>query len=294
MKLTISKLLLLLIVSSSLICGCSTPSILISPDDQIFQESQLRLQETIAKVSSTHAPLAEQAQFIQAESLYRYRFEPPLRSMSSYFAEVAATLTEFPAFQALAASLDIGNLRLRSADSAVQLWEGLLMHHPKTELRLLTLYRLGWAYRNIGVTGFPRDSSDETFDVLLSEFPESPTAAFAKEAKSVPWKSKETAFSRSVVPGLGQLYVGETKSAIIRLGIATGATAAILVPAYIAYHRKNELSWNKDWKLLASAFTGFLVLSFDFTSSYEDSMRGVVDFNERQEALFNRLHPTAP
>ena len=72
------------------------------------------------------------------------------------------------------------------------------------------------------------------------------------------------------------------------------AAAAIAIPAYIAIHRVRELEWNHDWPLLAMGFGGLVVLSFDFTNSYEDAMRGVVQWNERVEATFNRLHPAAP
>ncbi len=238
--------------------GCTTPSVLIHPDDKVFAEAQLKLETTFRELEKNPAPILEKMQFLQAESHYRYRFEPPIRSTTSYFAEAAAAITDFPAFQALAGSLDVGDLRLRSADSAVQLWETLLIMHTKTQLRPLTLYRLGWAYRNIGIAGLPRASANDAFDSLMKEFPESPLAPLAEAAKSVDWKSKDVASARSVIPGLGQLYVGETKNGVIRIGVAATAAAAILVPAYIASHRKNALVWSKDWGLLLSGLSGQL------------------------------------
>lgn len=274
--------------------GCSTASVLISSEDKIFEETQERLARTMNEIDNIQASLAEKRQFIQAESFYRYRFQPPVRSITSYFAEAAAAVTDFPAFQALAASLDIGELRLRSADSAVQLWETLLIKYPKSQLRPLTLYRLGWAYRNTGIEGLPKSSPNEAFDSLINEFPNSPFTPLAESAKRMDWKSKRVASSRSIIPGLGQLYVGETKNAVTRIGVASAAAVAILMPVYIASHRKRPLAWNQDWGLLVSGLSGLIVLSWDFTSSYQDSMRAVIDFNEKQESDFNKLHPDAP
>ena len=63
-----------------------------------------------------------------------------------------------------------------------------------------------------GVSGLPRESGDEAFDALAAEAPGTPLAALALEAKNTPWKSKGTAAAWSMVPGLGQLYVGEKAS----------------------------------------------------------------------------------
>lgn len=274
--------------------SCSTSSVLIKPDDQVFNQSQQRFERTIALIDKMKPPLAERALFLQAESFYRYRFEPLKKSKMSFFAEAAASITDFPAFQSLAGSLNLLDLRVRASDSAIQIWETFLKRYPQSSLRPLTLYRLGWAYRNVAATGLPRENPNQAFDELINEEPTSSLAELAKESENIPWKSKSTAAKRSLIPGLGQMYVGETKSGIIRLGVAVASVAAILVPIYIASHRDSKLTLKHDWPLLATGLGGLIVLSFDYTSSYEDSMRGVVDWNERAEDSFNSVHTEAP
>lgn len=226
---------------------------------------------------------------MQAEGFYRYRFSPPERSTEKYMAEAAAAITDFPGFQSLAGSLDLQDLRFRAPDSAVQIWETLLELHPHTKLRPLTLYRLGWAYRSVGVQGLPRSSPDEAFNELIREQPNSLLAKFAQEAKNVPWKSKETAAVRSLIPGLGQMYLGETRNGLIRLGIAIAALVAVVAPVYAATQGSQVSSLGA-----AVGVGGLIVLSFDFTSSYEDAMYGVVLWNERAESQFNLAHSSAP
>jgi len=135
--------------------GCSTSSVLIGADDPTFIDAQSRLTRSIKEVDEAKPSPSERGLFLQAESFYRYRFEPPSRSSKSFFAEAAAAITDFPAFQSLAGSLDLFDLRVRAPDASVQLWETLLQKYPKTPLRPLTLYRLGWAYRSVGVSGLP-------------------------------------------------------------------------------------------------------------------------------------------
>jgi len=232
---------------------------------------------------------SERTLFMQAESFYRYRFLPPEPSKAKYLAEAAAAITDFPGFQSLAGSLDLEDLRFRAPDSAVQLWETLLELHPQTRLRPLTLYRLGWAYRSVGTQGLPRSSPDDAFDELIDAQPGSPLAAFAREAKTIPWKSKETAAFRSLVPGFGQFYLGETRNGLLRLGIAAAALLAVAAPLYDAAHGGHTSSWD-----VAAGVGGLIVLTFDFTSSYEDAMRGVVRWNERSESAFDLANPSAP
>ncbi len=274
--------------------GCASPSLLIKTDDSIFNDSQLRLTRMQKLTKETKAPPAEEALFLQAESLYEYRFEPPPRGSMAFLAEAAAAITDFPAFQSLAGSLSLADMRLRATDSAVQLWETLLLRYPESSLRPLTLYRLGWAYRSTSAPGLPRQKPNEAFDELIQKYPASALAGFAKEAELIPSKSKYTAATRSALPGLGQIYVGETKSGVIRMSIAFAALTAIVVPIYVASHRDRDLQFRNDWPLLATGLAGLITLSYDFTSSYEDSMRGVVEWNERAESEFNRKHPSAP
>lgn len=283
-----------LLILALLLPGCSGSSILIRADDATFVEAQSRMTRMAARVNELNPPRAERTLFLQGESFYQYRFNPPPRNTKSFLAEAAAAMTDFPAFQALAGSLSLLDIRIRASDSAIQLWESLLLNYPKTQLRPLTLYRLGWAYRNVSVEGAPRESPDEAFDDLIKESGGTPLASLAQEAKSIDWKSKRTAASRSLIPGLGQIYVGETGSGIVRMGVAAIAVAAIVIPILIARRRSADLNLKHDWPLMATGFGGLVLLSLDYTSSYEDAMRGVVQWNERAENDFNRTHPSAP
>ena len=271
-----------------LLNACSANSVLIRQDDQTFSIAQQQLQRTEKTVDEYKPEPSERSLFLQAEGFYRYRFLPPERSIGKYLAEAAAAITDFPGFQSLAGSLDLEDLRFRAPDSAVQIWETLLELHPQTKLRPLTLYRLGWAYRSVGAQGLPR-TSPGAFDELIKEQPNSSLAAFAKEAKTIPWKSKETAAVRSLIPGFGQMYLGETRNGLVRLGIAVAALLAVAAPVYAAAHSHHTSSLD-----VAAGVVGLIVLSFDFTSSYDDTMRGVVLWNERAESEFNLANPSAP
>jgi len=68
----------------------------------------------------------------------------------------------------------------------------------------------------------------------------------------------------------------------------------VVVPIVVAYQRRDDLTWGNDWPLLATGLTGLFILNIDFTSSYQDAIRGVVQFNERAEETFERAHPDAP
>jgi hypothetical protein len=278
---------IIVVLIGGLLNACSANSVLIRQDDQTFFKAEQQLQRTEKTVDELKPEPSERSLFMQAEGFYRYRFLPPERSTGKYLAEAAAAITDFPGFQSLAGSLDLQDLRFRAPDSAVQLWETLLELHPQTNLRPLTLYRLGWAYRNVGVQGLPR-SSPEAFNELIKEQPNSSLAAFAKKAETVPWKSKETAAVRSLIPGFGQMYLGETRNGLVRLGIAVAALLVAAVPVYAAT-RGHTSSWE-----VAAGVGGLIVLSFDFTTSYEDAMHGVVRWNERAESEFNLANPSAP
>ncbi|MDA8100366.1 MAG: hypothetical protein M0042_12160 [Nitrospiraceae bacterium] len=278
-----------MILIAGLLNACSTGSVLIRQDDQTFAMAQQRLQRTEETVDELKPDPSERALFMQAESFYRYRFSPPQRSAEKYLTEAAAAITDFPGFQSLAGSLDLQDMRFRGPDSAVQLWETLLELHPHTKLRSLTLYRLGWAYRSVGVQGLPRSSPDDAFNELIRENPDSSLAKLAQDAKFVSWKSKETAAFRSLIPGLGQMYLGETGSGLTRLAIAIAALFAVVTPVYSAArgHRVSPIS-------TAAGVGGLIVLTFDFTTSYENALHGVVLWNERAEAEFNIANPAAP
>jgi hypothetical protein len=287
----VTRTLCTLLLSST---ACSS-SMLVRHDDASFLHAQARLERVASIVEAEAAATStERRLFLQAESFYQYRFEPPPRTAGSYLAQAAAVTFDFPALQALAGSMDLLELRLRTYDGAVQLWETLLSRHPNTALRPLVLYRLGWAYRNSGAVGFPRESGDEAFALLVREHPSSPLAALAKHARDAQWKSRDKATSLSIVPGLGQFYVGERLSGGVRLAIALAAVALVVAPTVVAYQRRDELSFQDDWPLLATGLGGVILLSIDYTTAYQDALRGVVEWNERAEAAFQARHPDAP
>jgi hypothetical protein len=175
----------------------------------------------------------------------------------------------------------------------VQLWETLLEQAPATPLRALTLYRLGWAYRNTIASGFP-GSSDGVFDALIASYPSSPLAPLAKDAKTVAYKSSRAATAWSIVPGLGQMYVGEYGNGTARLAIALASAAMVVVPAVLAYEHRSDLTWGNDWPLLVTGIAGATILTIDYSTSYEDALRAVLEYNERREAEFESRHPDAP
>jgi len=267
-------------------------SVLIAHDDATYRRAIVRYQRTRQLVTASLAPDDEQLMFMQAEGLFRYRFAPPPRSTGSYLAEIAASAIDLPALETVAGSLDLYSLRLKTYDGSVQLWESLLANAPATKLRPLALYRLGWAYRNSTASGLPRDS-DTAFDEL-GRATDTPLAPLARAAHDMRWKSVGAATAWSIVPGLGQLYVGHVGSGLTRLGIALAAATAVIVPAVIALERRGDLSWDHDWPLLVTGIVGASVLTLDYTSSYQDAVSSVIDYNERSEAEFEAAHPDAP
>jgi hypothetical protein len=272
--------------------GCCR-SVLIRNDDTTYRRGLEHYQRTRRRIAAALAPEDDEAMFLQAESLFRYRFSPPPRSFGSYVAEAGAAVADLPVLEALAGSLDLYGVRLRSYDGAIQLWETLLDRDPGTPLRPLTLYRLGWAYRNSIVSGLPR-TSDAAFDELVKQHAGTPEASLATEAKKVKWKSQSSATAWSLVPGLGQIYVGEYANGAVRLAIALAATSMVVVPAVMAYEQNSDLSWSKDWPLIVIAAAGATILTLDYSSSYQDAMRATLEYNERGEADFEAAHPEAP
>jgi hypothetical protein len=211
-------------------------------------------------------------------------------------AQTLAVATEFAPLQALASSAGMFGLRLRVYDGAVQLWETLLQRSPDTTLRPLALYRLGWAYRSLGASGFPRDS-DQAFDELATRFPTSPLAPLAVAARGVPWRSQDTAIAWSIVPGLGQMYAGETLNGAARLASALACAALIVVPSCLLYRRvddRNKVVFGKDWPYIVTPFVGIILLNVAYTTAYQDAIRAAVQFNEHAEGDFERRHPDAP
>lgn len=274
--------------------GCHEASsrALIPPEDQDFLEAQSRLERTAAFVEASGAPTNERAAFMQAEGFFRYRYAMN-RSGKALSAEALASATDLPMFQSAAGSLDLQAMRVEGADAATQLWEGFLRRYPNSELKALTKYRLGWSYRSVGIEGLPGSTENAFADLVNCETPE-PIRSAAIAARTYPWKSKGTASTLSLIPGAGQLYLGETASGIVRLAVAAVSAAAVIVPAVIGAERGSDLTWRHDWPLLLSSGLGVIVLSLDYTLSYEDALRGVIRFNERQELRFEQSHPDVP
>jgi hypothetical protein len=281
-----------LALAAVLASGCA-PSVLIRADDTAYRRSIERFQRTRQLVATSLAPDDDQAIFLQAEGLFDYRFAPPGRSLGSYLAQTTAAAVDFPVLDSLAGALDLYSLRLKTYDGAVQLWETLLARSPRTPLRPLVLYRLGWAYRNSIASGLP-GSSEGAFDELAGLGAASPLAGLAAEARQVAWKSQGSATAWSILPGAGQIYAGESKNGAVRLAIAIAAAGMVVVPSVLAFERRNDLSWRRDWPLLATGLAGAIVLTTDYSSSYQDALRAVLEHNERQEAEFERSHPDAP
>jgi hypothetical protein len=275
-----------------LLVGCSH-SLLLHRDDSAYRRGLAHYQQTRRLVAESLAPDDDQAMFVQAEALFRYRFAPPGTSAGSYFAQVMASLIELPVLDSLAGSLDLYSLRVRMADGAIQIWESLLARSPHSPLRPLALYRLGWAYRNSIASGFP-GSSDGALDALIREYPGSSLVPYARDAKQVHWKSQGSATAWSIVPGLGQMYACEYRNGAVRLAIALAAATAIVVPAVIAYGRRSNLDFGRDWPLLVTGVLGATVLTVDYSVSYRDAQRAVLEYNERREAYFEDTHPGAP
>src|SRR5262245_10034470 len=71
-------------------------SVLIRQDDNTFAHSIERLDRTHHLIASTAAREDEKTMFLQAEALYRYRFDPPPRAAGSYLAQAGAVLIDLP------------------------------------------------------------------------------------------------------------------------------------------------------------------------------------------------------
>jgi hypothetical protein len=192
-----------------------------------------------------------------------------------------------------AAALDLYSLRLKTYDGAIQLWETLLARDPSTPLRPLALYRLGWAYRTSLASGLPR-GSDPAFDEILARHAASPLAPLAAEARRAPWKSQGTATAWPLLPGAGQIYAGELRNGAVRLAIAAVAAGMVVVLSVIVYERRDDLAWRHDWPLLVTGIVNAILVTTDYSSSYQDALRAVLEDNERSEVEFEDHHPDAP
>jgi hypothetical protein len=275
--------------------GCGG-SVLIRSDDRTFARAQVRLERTRRLVESTPGAGPDAALFLQAESLYRFRFEAPPRSAGNYLAQGLAVATEFAPLQALAASAGMFELRLRSYDGAAQLWETMLARRPDSALAPLALYRLGWAYRSLNTGGFPRETPGDAWQALERQAPGSPLVPLARAAAAVPYKTQDTAVELSLIPGAGQMYAGEWGNGAARLVFALAAAAVAVVPIVVLYDRwqKDQFFQRENWAWAGTSLLGIIVLNVAYTTAYQDAQRAAVEFNERAEARFEDQHPEAP
>ncbi|MDB5103610.1 MAG: Outer rane lipoprotein [Fibrobacteres bacterium] len=289
------KRLLLALVMALCHWGCA-PSPLVRQDDATFRQAKNLFRHTLemqaARAPSDSGPAQaspeENALFLQAEAFYRYR--PEIRPPGGFAmaAQTMAASTDFAPLSVWAAGAEIHPLRMQAYNGAVQLYEETLREYPGTPLRPLILYRLGWAYRSISIRGFPRDQ-DRVVAELRKDFPGSQWASLGAELESVPYRTQEKAAAWSILPGAGQMYIGNTRSGLVRFTIAAAfASAALIPPLFMIKNR--EL----DWPGLALSAVGFIGLQVSYTLAFQDAQSGAILFNEREEDASRKRHPEAP
>lgn len=266
-----------------LACACAT-SPLIRPGDRDFDRARTRLDVTASRVLDKADP--ETTLFLQAESLYRDRFGLRLHGARSLAEQVVAATIDFGPLAVLAANNGIADLRLLAYDGAAQLYEAQLSRYPQGRLAQLGLYRLGWAYRSIALDDWPR-GSDASFAEAEKRGGE--LGQLAQEARRQPWKSQSTAVGLSVLPGLGQIYTGETGNGVVRMILAAGFLALAVLPAVAAVR-----DGNASLLRVGLSTAGFVGLQVSYTTAYQDAQRASLEFNERAEAAFEDAHPSAP
>jgi len=265
--------------------ACAT-SPLIQRGDLDFARSQERLEATQRRALEQAGPGPESALFLQAESLYRDRFALRLHGAGSMTAQIAAAMVDFGPISSLAAHNGMADLRLLAYDGAAQLYEAQLARFPSGKLAPLALYRLGWAYRSVLLDDWPRTSAEAHGAVAPSG---GELAALAKEAQLVPWKSQRYAIKLSLLPGLGQIYAGETANGVVRMVIGLSFLALATVPLLVAARNSNA-----TWQEFALSSTGLIGLQVSYTTAYQDAQRAALEFNEREEEKFEHLHVGAP
>lgn len=267
-------------------CGCA-PSALIRQSDRTFDLASQRFLAS-AKDLDKSALTPDGALFLQAEAFYDYRFSLESPNSHALAAEIAASATDFAPLGFWAASLEMGQFRIQAYDGAVQLYEALLEKYPSSPWKPMVLYRLGWAYRNLSMEGFPRDP-EKSFAELSQGYPASPLAALAMEAMQVPYKTQGSATAWSILPGAGQMYIGHWGSGAIRLTLASAFAAIALVPT-----AKMIQDQRLDWAPALISLAGLVGLQVTYTTAYQDAKRQAIEFNEAKEAAFNLGHPDAP
>jgi hypothetical protein len=289
---------------TTLLGACAEPSVVLRPDDPYFTDQMSRYHRTVALATKLAGPASKPAPssqptdltlFEEAEGLYRYRFAFTGPTAGSYAAEVGAASLEFSPLDSLASSEGIDDLRLGAANGAAQIWETLLAWYPTSKLRPLTLYRLGWAYRNVSIDGLPQ-SSEDAFGTLVKGNQDPKLAQLATQALAVPYKTQDAAVAWSVIPGGGQMYVGKWGNGFVRLGIATFFAAVAVTPVVVGYeeHRSGTLSGTRAALLAGLSFIGLVGVEVSYTDAYQDAQHRALEYNERVERDFNAAHPDAP
>ncbi len=272
---------------ASICLGCATASTPLLARDAKLSSADQHLAASVNRLVAPRTLAPDEVLFLQAESFYFYRTELPRGpSLESYLAQAGAAVTDFAALNVLAASQGSLELRLRAYDGAARLYSTLSTRYPQSALRPLALYRLGWACRS---TSDEDCRSDESFQASWRDHPDSPLAERARQAVRVPSKSLGVATAWSILPGAGQIYVGEALNGTVRLSIAAAFGALSLVPI-IAMVSERKFGWVPT----ALSFVGLVGLQVTYTTSYQDAQRAVLDFNEREEAAFEATHRPSP
>jgi TM2 domain-containing membrane protein YozV len=272
---------------ASVCAGCATAPRPPLTDDAKFTAAEQHLAESVKPLVAPRTLAPDEVLYLQAESFFLYRTELARGpSAGSYLAQAAAAFTDFAALNVLAASQGQLELRLRVYDGAARLYSTLTTRYPDSALRPRALYRLGWACRS---TSDEDCGSDASFQALWAADPGSALAGRAREAILVPSKSLGAATAWSILPGAGQLYVGEVLNGSVRLSVAAGFGALTLVPIITMVSERRF-----GWLPTALSFLGLVGLQVTYTTSYQDAQRAVLDFNERQEAVFEAAHPVQP
>jgi hypothetical protein len=273
-------------IAAMALCACANSPLIRRADPQ-FDDAQSQLERTAERVRADAASPDEAALFLQAESFYRYRWSLRLHDSRAYALQTVAAAIDFGPFSALASTNGVGDLRLGAYDGAAQLYEAHLERFPQSRLAPLALWRLGWAYRAGQVKEFPR-GTDEVFAELIRRG-DPQLSPLAAQARAAPWRSQDTAVGLSALPGLGQIYCGETANGVVRMVLAAGFAALFAAPLALAV-RQGSLGWQR----LAASTAGFVGLQVVYTTSYQDAQRAALEFDEREEAAFRAANPEAP
>jgi len=126
------------------------------------------------------------------------------------------------------------------------------------------------------------DGAIQIWETLLVRYPRTP---------------QDSATHWSIIPGAGQIYAGEAGNGLTRVGIALGGIAMVVVPSVLAAvkaSRNEHISTGEGLAYAGVAVGGLVVLSIDYSLAYQDALRAVMQFNEREEMKFEDRHPDAP